>query len=61
LRIADQEDGFIPETPVAARPATGTDLEAENREQRGRAQQLEQKNEILRRATAYFAREVLPK
>ncbi|MBN9112416.1 MAG: hypothetical protein J0I34_26975 [Pseudonocardia sp.] len=45
-----------------ARPgATAADLGAENRELRERARQLEQENEILRRATACFARDVLPK
>jgi transposase len=34
-------------------------VEAENRELRKRAKQTEQENEILLRATAYFARDVL--
>ena len=61
LKIADREDGITPgsvDTP--AKPGE-TGLEAENRELRRRTKQLEQENEILRRATAYFARDVLPK
>ena len=62
LRIADREDGISTATDSAAAPARADgDLEAENRELRRRAKQLEQENEILRRATAYFARDVLPK
>ena len=57
LRIADQQDA----RGSAGVPAPGGDLEAENRELRRRTKQLEQENEILRRATAYFARDVLPK
>lgn len=61
LKIADREDGLSPQTgDTPARPAGQSDLEAENRELRKRAKQLEQENEILRRATAYFARDVLP-
>jgi transposase-like protein len=39
----------------------GGDLEAENRELRKRTKQLKQENEILRRATAYFARDCKPR
>jgi integrase len=61
LKIADREDG-ITSSAIDRPPKPGkSDLEAENRELRKRAKQLEQENEILRRATAYFARDVLPK
>ena len=61
LKIADREDGLTTETSSTAASGAGVDLETENRELRKRAKQLEQENEILRRATAYFARDVLPK
>jgi transposase len=61
LKIADREDGLSSETAPTVAPGGGGDLEAENRELRRRTKQLEQENEILRRATAYFARDVLPK
>lgn len=54
LRIADREDGAerAPSKPVD---------EVEVRELLRRNKQLEQEVEILRRATAYFARDTLPK
>ena len=58
LAIADRED---------ARDSGGRQTssvppdEGEVRELRRRLKQVEQENEILRRATAYFARDVLPK
>jgi len=57
LRIADRDDG------LAGQPSPGAagGLETENRELRERTKQLEQENEILRRATAYFARDAYPK
>jgi transposase-like protein len=66
LKMADRQDGISTHRGISdatSTPATagGGDLEAENRELRRRTKQLEQENEILRRATAYFARDVLPK
>jgi transposase len=55
LKIADREDGL-----AAGPPAAGEDS-AELRELRKRNRQLEQENEILRRAAAYVARDVLPR
>ena len=57
LKIADREDGIAP----PASGDRGKDTDAELREPRRRNKLLEQENEILRRATAYFARDVLPK
>ena len=61
LKIADREDGLAP--PATADRGGGSSREesAELRELRWRNKLLEQENEILRRATAYFARDVLPK
>ena len=56
LKIADRDDGLT-RTPASS---AGID-DAEVRELRRRNKLLEQENEILRRATAYFARDVLPK
>jgi transposase len=56
LSIADREDGQA----GTAKPSNRAD-EGQMRELLKRNKQLEQENEILRRATAYFARDTLPK
>jgi transposase len=53
LKLADIEDG--------GRPGVTSSESAELRELRRRNRTLEQENEILRRAAAYFAREISPK
>ncbi|MBQ0897977.1 IS3 family transposase [Micromonospora sp. U56] len=53
LKLADVEDGV--------RPGTTSSESAELRELRRRNKVLEQENEILRRAAAYFAKEIFPK
>ena len=59
LQIPDREHNRG-DAPVPVLVAAG-DLEAENRELRRRTKQLEQENEILRRAAAYLARDINPK
>jgi transposase len=59
LRLADREDGVAEVGSSSSRQPAADD--AEVRELRRRNKQLEQENEILRRATAYFARDTLPK
>lgn len=53
LQAADVEDGVRPGVTAAE--------SAENRELKKRVRVLEQENEILRRAAAFFARDALPK
>jgi transposase len=53
LKLADVDDGV--------RPGVATQESAELRDLKRRNRVLEQENEILRRAAAYFARELPPK
>lgn len=53
LKLADRADGI--------KPGEAASDSAELRELRKRNKTLEQENEILRRAAAYFAREISPK
>jgi transposase len=53
LKLADVDEGV--------RPGVTTQESAELRELKKRNKTLEQENEILRRAAAYFAREIFPK
>ena len=53
LKLADIDDGI--------KPGVTASESAELRELRKRNKTLEQENEILRRAAAYFAREVPPR
>ena len=61
LRTSAREDAGLSPSSSKGAPPPASDLEAENRELGRRTKKLEHENEILRRATAYFARDVLPK
>ena len=63
LRIADREDQATAGggATVAKGGTSPADVEAELRALRRRNKDLEQENEVLRRATAYFAWDTLPK
>jgi transposase len=52
LKLADVDDGVL--------PGVTSSESAEMRELRKRDKTLEQENEILRRAAAFFAREIAP-
>ena len=68
LKLADRQDG-LGDRPGGQRsdgstvvtPAAAATAEQRLKELEKRNRQLEQENEVLRRATAYFARDVLPK
>jgi transposase len=71
LKLADRDDG-LGDRPGGHRadgssvttppsPAAAATADQRLRELEKRNKQLEQENEVLRRATAYFARDVLPK
>jgi transposase len=57
LRLADRDDGV----GVVASPSAKAVEQAALREAQKRIRLLEQENEILRRAAAYFAQSQLPK
>ncbi len=61
LSIADRDDGLIAGTTAGSAGGQPAVYPAHVRELLKRNKQLEQENEILRRATAYFARDTLPK
>ena len=69
LKVADRQDG-LGDRPGGQRsdgsstvvtPAAAATADQRLKELEKRNRQLEQENEVLRRATAYFARDVLPK
>ncbi len=65
LRLADREDQAAGSAVASGGRRTGdaapAGVEEELRQLRRRNKDLEQENEVLRKATAYFARNSLPK
>ena len=68
LKLADREDGLgdrpggqRSDGSTAVTPTVAATAAQRLKELEKRNRQLEQENEVLRRATAYFARDVLPK
>lgn len=62
IHIAERDEARgTGRVPAKLSAASEADLAAENNELWRLAKKLEHENEILRRATAYFARDVLPK